>query len=65
VKLRNGATVTEVELVAHCRRQLAHYKTPRYWKFVDAFPMTVTGKVQKYRMREIAVVELGGQGDGL
>ena len=64
VKLRNGSTVTEAELVAHCRRQLAHYKTPRYWKFVDAFPMTVTGKVQKYRMREIAVVELGGQGDG-
>jgi fatty-acyl-CoA synthase len=63
VKLRNGATVTEVDLVAHCRRQHAHDKTPRYWKFVDAFAMTVTGKVQKYRMREIAAAELNEQGD--
>jgi fatty-acyl-CoA synthase len=63
VKLRDGTTVTEAELVAHCRRQLAHFKTPRYWKFVDVFPMTVTGKVQKYRMREIATAELGVQGD--
>jgi fatty-acyl-CoA synthase len=61
VKLRDGATVTEAELVAHCRRQLAHFKTPRYWKFVDSFPMTVTGKIQKYRMREIASAELGVQ----
>ena len=37
------------------------YKIPRHWKFVDAFPMTVTGKVQKFRMREIAVEELGLQ----
>ena len=64
VKLRDGATATEAELVAHCRRQLAHFKTPRYWKFVDAFPMTVTGKVQKYRMREMAAAELGIQ-DGV
>ena len=61
VKLRDGATVTEAELIAHCRKQLAHFKTPRHWKFVDTFPMTVTGKVQKYRMREIAVAELGMQ----
>ena len=39
------------------------YKIPRYWKFVDAFPMTVTGKVQKFRMREIAVAELGLEPD--
>jgi fatty-acyl-CoA synthase len=63
VKLRDGATVTEADLIAHCRRQLAHFKTPRYWKFVEAFPMTVTGKVQKYRMREIATAELGAQSD--
>ena len=61
LKLRDGARVTETELAEHCRRQLAHFKTPRYWKFVEGFPMTVTGKVQKYRMREIAVAELGAE----
>ena len=39
----------------------ASFKTPRYWQFVESFPMTVTGKVQKFRMREIAVQELGLQ----
>ena len=39
--------------------RIATFKIPRYWKFVDAFPMTVTGKIQKFRMREIAVQELG------
>src|SRR5262245_50648702 len=62
IKLRDGASVTQAELVEHCRRQLAHFKTPRYWKFVEGFPMTVTGKVQKYRMREIAIAELGAPG---
>jgi acyl-CoA synthetase (AMP-forming)/AMP-acid ligase II len=38
---------------------IATYKIPRYWKFVDSFPMTVTGKIQKFRMRELAVEELG------
>ena len=38
--------------------KIASYKIPRYWKFVDSFPMTFTGKVQKYRMREIAIEEL-------
>jgi len=60
VKLRDGAAVSEAELIAHCRRHLAHIKTPRHWRFVDAFPMTVTGKVQKYRMREIAMAERAG-----
>jgi fatty-acyl-CoA synthase len=59
VRLRDGAVATERELAAHCRNHLAHYKTPRYWKFVDSFPLTVTGKVQKFRMREIAITELG------
>jgi len=58
VKLREKATITEGELATHCRKQLAHYKTPRYWKFVDSFPLTVTGKVQKFRMREMAVAEM-------
>ena len=51
--------MTEGELSAACRGRIARYKIPRYWKIVDSFPMTVTGKVQKYRMREIAIEELG------
>ncbi len=59
VKLREGASVTNEELAAYCRGKIATFKIPRYWKFVDAFPMTVTGKIQKFKMRETAVVELG------
>ena len=59
VPLREGAEVTEDELRAFCRERLAHFKVPRYVKFVDEFPMTVTGKIQKFRMREIAIEELG------
>jgi len=59
VRLREGVTVTSEELIAACRGRIATYKIPRYWKFVESFPMTVTGKTQKYRMREIAIAELG------
>ncbi len=59
VKLREGATPSEDELIAFCRGKIATYKIPRYWKFVDGFPMTVTGKIQKFKMRETAVAELG------
>jgi fatty-acyl-CoA synthase len=59
VRPRPGQTLTSDDLVAHCAGRIATYKVPRFWKMVDAFPMTVTGKVQKYRMREIAVEELG------
>ena len=59
VKLREGAKATGDELAAWCRGKIATYKIPRHWKFVDAFPMTVTGKVQKFKMRETAVEELG------
>ncbi|MEY2399093.1 MAG: fatty-acyl-CoA synthase [Actinomycetota bacterium] len=59
VSLREGQAVTDDELRAFCRDRLAHFKVPRYWKFVDEFPMTVTGKVQKFKMRDIAVDELG------
>jgi len=52
VRLRPGGSVTEDELRAWCRGRIAHYKVPRYVRFVDAFPMTVTGKVQKYLLRE-------------
>ena len=61
VRLREGVNVTSEELIAACRGRIATYKIPRYWKFVESFPMTVTGKTQKYRMREIAVEELGLQ----
>jgi fatty-acyl-CoA synthase len=59
VKLRPDATVTEDEVREFCRGQIAHFKVPRYIRFVDGFPMTVTGKVQKYLMREQSIAELG------
>src|SRR5437763_8235139 len=59
VKLRPGVTATEDEIRVFCRDQIAHYKVPRYIKFVDEFPMTVTGKIQKFIMRERAIADLG------
>jgi fatty-acyl-CoA synthase len=59
VKLREGAKQTGEELAAWCKGKIASYKIPRHWKFVDSFPMTVTGKVQKFKMKEVAVEELG------
>ena len=59
VCLREGRQATAEELKEFCRGQLAYFKVPHYWKFVDGFPTTVTGKIQKFRMREISVVELG------
>jgi len=61
VKLREGAQVTDADLVAFCEGRIARYKVPRYWKFTDSWPMTVSGKVQKYKMRETAIAELGLQ----
>jgi len=61
VKLKDGQDATEEELRDFCRGQIAHYKVPRYVKFVTDFPMTVSGKVQKYKMREAAIRELGLQ----
>ncbi len=62
VKVRGGADLPAEELAAFCKNQIATYKIPRHWKLVDAFPMTVTGKVQKFRMREMAIEELGLEG---
>jgi fatty-acyl-CoA synthase len=59
VRLRDGAAATEEEIRDFCRGRIAHYKVPRYVKFVEAFPLTVTGKVQKFLMREQSVAELG------
>jgi len=58
VKLRDGVSLSADELRAACQGRIATYKIPRYWKFVDSFPLTVTGKVQKFRMRELAIEEL-------
>ena len=60
VKLR--ASVTEDEIRDFCRTRLAHFKTPRYVKFVESFPTTVTGKIQKFKIREQAIFDLGSQG---
>ena len=59
VKLRPEASADAEELRAFCRGKIAHYKIPRYVRFVDEFPMTVTGKVQKFVMREQSIAELG------
>jgi fatty-acyl-CoA synthase len=59
VKLRDGETASPEEIKSFCQGQIAHYKIPRYIKFVDAFPMTVTGKIQKFLMREETIRELG------
>jgi fatty-acyl-CoA synthase len=52
IKLREGTSVTAEEIRDFCRGKIAHFKVPHYIKFVDSFPMTITGKVQKYVMRE-------------
>jgi fatty-acyl-CoA synthase len=59
VILRAGERITAQELRAFCEGQIAHYKIPRHVRFVDAFPLTVTGKVQKFVMREQMIAELG------
>src|ERR1700736_763049 len=59
ISLRDGEAANAEEIRAFCQGQIAHYKIPRYVKFVDGFPMTVTGKVQKFLMREQMIEELG------
>ncbi|MSO76086.1 MAG: AMP-binding protein [Alphaproteobacteria bacterium] len=59
IKLRPGMEATEEEIRAFCRGQIAHYKVPRHVRFVEGFPMTITGKVQKFVMREAMAKELG------
>jgi fatty-acyl-CoA synthase len=59
VQRREGTDVTENDLDRHCREQMAAFKVPRFWRFVETFPMTVTGKVQKFRLREMAIELLG------
>ncbi|MFJ4440663.1 AMP-binding protein [Pseudomonas sp. NPDC089422] len=61
IKLHPGHSVTVEELQSWCRVRIAHFKVPRHFRFVDEFPMTVTGKVQKFRMREISIESLSMQ----
>jgi len=59
VKLKAGSTLSEEQVRDYCRGKLAHYKVPRYVRFVQDYPMTVTGKIQKFKIRDAAVAELG------
>jgi len=59
VRPKTGMTVTPEELTAFCTGKIATFKIPKYWKVTDQFPMTVTGKIQKFKMREVAIAELG------
>jgi fatty-acyl-CoA synthase len=58
IVVKPGASLAEDEVKAFCKGQIAHYKIPRYVRFVDGFPTTVTGKVQKFAMREAMIAEL-------
>jgi fatty-acyl-CoA synthase len=59
IKTKEGVSLTEADVRNFCHGQIMEYKIPHYVKFVTEFPTTVTGKVQKYRMREISTAELG------
>ncbi len=61
IRLREGEMSTDEEIRSFCQGQIAHYKIPHYVRFVDTFPMTVTGKIQKFLMRDAMVEELGLQ----
>jgi fatty-acyl-CoA synthase len=61
VKCKPGVQLRGEELAAYCAGKISTFKIPKHWKFVDEFPMTVTGKVQKFRMREVSEQELGLQ----
>ncbi len=60
IRVRTGHSLTEEDVRAYCRDRIAHFKVPRYIRFVDAVPMTVTGKPQKFKMREAMEKELAG-----
>lgn len=59
VRKRDSSDLSEAEVIAHCKGRIAHFKVPTYVRFTDEFPMTVTGKIQKYRLRKLAIEELG------
>jgi fatty-acyl-CoA synthase len=59
IKLKPGETATAAEMQEFCKGKIAYFKIPAYFKFTDVFPMTVTGKIQKFKMRELSIRELG------
>ncbi|AWK85799.1 AMP-binding protein [Azospirillum thermophilum] len=59
IRVKDGASLDEAGVLAFCKGQIAHYKVPKYIRFVDEFPMTVTGKIQKFLMRQAMIRELG------
>jgi len=59
VKLHADENASEEDIKSFCKGQIAHFKIPRHVWFVDEFPMTVTGKLQKFRMREMALEKMG------
>jgi fatty-acyl-CoA synthase len=61
IRVRGGAGLTAEDIRAYCTGKIAHYKIPRYVRLTTEFPMTVTGKIQKYKMRETSISELGLQ----
>jgi len=61
VRLRAGAELTDRDIREYCTGKIAHYKIPRYVRLTTEFPMTITGKVQKFKMREVSIGELGLQ----
>ena len=61
---RGGADLDQEAVAEFCKGKIAHYKVPRYVQVVSEFPMTVTGKVQKFKLREQAIEELGAGGGG-
>jgi fatty-acyl-CoA synthase len=61
IRLKSRATLTEEDVKAFCRGKVAHYKVPRYVVFIDEYPTTVTGKIQKYKLREMGVAHFGLQ----
>ena len=62
VKTKPGRTLTEEDVKGYCRGQIAHFKVPAYVGFVDEYPMTVTGKIQKFKLQEMAITDLGLEG---
>lgn len=62
IKLRSGETANSTEITSYCKGQIAHFKIPKYIKFVDKFPTTVTGKIQKYLIRSAMIDELHLEG---
>jgi len=58
-RLKEGESSTEEEIKDFCQGKIAHYKIPKYVVFLEKYPQTVTGKVQKFKLRELLIKELG------